>query len=101
MYFAVQSMAAEMSTAILSFTAINKNENSIAFIIVGMQSNFLKKATRKVTFKCADGHKVEEAISECIQTKKAVTKTFKTIGTQSDGTVVAEFFFTWSYKLRS
>ncbi|MEQ9425371.1 MAG: hypothetical protein RJQ09_13180 [Cyclobacteriaceae bacterium] len=99
-YFAVQSMAAELSTAALALLAIQGKEPSIALIIIDMQADFPKKATDRVTFKCEDGNKVFEAVDRCIQSQEPSTVTLKTVGTMPDGTVVSTFQFTWSFKQR-
>ena len=101
MYFAVQSMAAELSTASGCLLAIEGQTPSIAFIIVDLKANFYKKAVDKVYFTCNDVQNAFDAVSKCLQTGEASTATFKTTGKMADGTVVSEFEFTWSFKQRS
>ncbi|MEO9477755.1 MAG: DUF4442 domain-containing protein [Cyclobacteriaceae bacterium] len=101
MYFAVQSMAAELSTATTCLVATLGHQSSIAFIIVDCKAQFLKKATEKVYFTCSDADQAFDAVKKCQESDEAVIKTFKTTGKQKDGTVVAEFEFTWSFKRRS
>lgn len=100
-YFAVQSMAAELSTATPCLLAITGHSPSIAFIIVDLKATFLKKATGRVHFTCTDGAKAFEAVKKCVETQEAQEVTFKTTGSMEDGTVVSEFEFTWSFKQRS
>ncbi len=99
-YFAVQSMAAELSTASSCLLAITGKTPSVAFIIVDLKANFTKKATDRVYFTCEDGAKAFEAVDRCIETGEAAEATFKTVGTMKDGTIVSEFEFTWSFKQR-
>lgn len=99
-YFAVQSMAAELSTASPALLAIEGQQPSIAFIIVDMKATFLKKATNKVYFTCDDGQKAFDSVEKCINSNDAAEATFKTIGKMEDGTIVSEFEFTWSFKQR-
>ncbi|WP_370086188.1 thioesterase [Ekhidna sp.] len=99
-YFAVQSMAAELSTATPCLLAITGHQPSVAFIIVDLKANFPKKATDRVFFTCEDGAKAFEAVEKCIATGEAAQATFKTVGKMKDGTVVSEFEFTWSFKQR-
>lgn len=101
MYFAVQSMAAELSTATTCLMATIGENPSVAFIIVDCKAVFLKKATSKVEFVCSNAQDAFLAVEECKKTEKPITRTFKTIGTQEDGVVVSEFEFTWSFKKRS
>jgi len=99
-YFAVQSMAAEFSTAALAVLAMKKHSKSIAFIVVSSKSEFYKKATSKVYFTCEDGGEFEEKIQKCIQTSEPTTVQASTVGRMADGTVVSKFWFTWSFKSR-
>ncbi len=100
-YFAVQSMAAELSTASLVLLGIQGIRPSVAFIIVDLDATFIKKATGRTYFTCEDGAKVNEAIERCINTGEAVTVKLKTVGRMKDGTEVSTFHFTWSLKQRS
>jgi len=101
MYFAVQSMAAELSTASGCLLAIDSIKPSVAFIIVEMKAKFFKKATDRVYFECQDVKNAFSAVEESVKTRESQTAIFKTIGKMKDGTVVSEFEFTWSFKQRS
>lgn len=100
-YFAVQSMAAELSTASPCLLAVAGHKPSVAFIIVDLKASFHKKATSRVYFTCNDGEKAFDAVNAAIATEEPQLATFKTIGKMNDGTVVSEFEFTWSFKQRS
>lgn len=99
-YFAALSMAAELSTGALALFAVEKRSPSVAVIIIGMNATFPKRAEDITTFTCADGDKLFAAVEEAQETGKAVIQTVKTVGLAEDGTVVAEFEFTWSFKKR-
>ena len=99
-YFAVQSMAAELSTATACLLAVQGQQPSIAFIIVDMKANFTKKATGRVYFACEDNPKAFEAVEQAKETGESREATFKTVGKMKDGTIVSEFEFTWSFKQR-
>jgi hypothetical protein len=99
-YFAVQSMAAEFSTAVSCTLAVIGKKPSVAFIIVDLKGSFFKKATSKVYFTCEDGGNAFEAVDKCIETGEPELATFKTVGRMGDGTVVSKFEFTWSFKQR-
>lgn len=99
-YFAVQSMAAELSTAAACLIAVQGHAPSVAYIIVDMKASFVKKATGRTYFTCEDNQNAFEAVEACIASGEAKTATFKTTGRLKDGTVVSEFSFTWSFKQR-
>ena len=99
-YFAVQSMTAELSTATACMIAIQGHQPSIALIIVDMKGKFYKKATGRVFFTCMHQGQAHDAVARAVASKKAQKLSLKTIGKMSDGTVVSEFIFTWSFKQR-
>ena len=100
MYFAVQSMAAELSTAMLCIPALRASPVPVASLILNVQADFVKKATAATTFTCEDGEAATAAVEQAIQTGEAVTFKASTEGTMPDGTVVSRFVFTWSFRAR-
>ena len=70
MYFASQSMAAEMSTRILALSHVYAKKPSISMLVFDMNANFLKKAVTTLTFECNDGLKIKEAV----QKRKTIDK---------------------------
>ena len=65
-YFAVLSMAAELSTGILALMHVNKKDKKISMLVIEMQSKFYKKATTKVKFICENGNEISNAIDKAI-----------------------------------
>lgn len=100
-YFAAQAMAAELSTGALALLATELAPAPVAMLIVGLEASFEKKATALTTFVCPDGAKVAAAVAEASRTGEPATARLETVGTMPDGTVVARFAFTWSFKKRS
>lgn len=101
MYFAVLAMAAELSTGALALMAIEGIKPSVASIIVGMEAEFVKKATSRVKFTCNQGALVFETVEKCLASGESESVRLRTEGKTADGTVVAVFHFTWSFKQRS
>jgi hypothetical protein len=99
-YFAAQSMAAEMSTGVPALFAIENSEHSIAMLVAHMEADFTKKADKLTTFTCDDVPKMFAAIEETCRTGEAVLVPMETVGRMADGTEVARFTFTWSVKRR-
>ena len=52
MYFAVQAMAAELSTGALVMSQIQNSGKKISMLVANNKSNFSKKATGRITFVC-------------------------------------------------
>jgi hypothetical protein len=101
MYFAVQAMAAELSTGALVMFQIKKSNNKISMLVANNRGNFTKKATGKITFTCLDGDKIEKAIKNTIATNDGQTFWMKSIGVDETGTQVSEMDFEWSIKIKS
>jgi len=101
MYFAVQCMAAELSTGAPALLALKGADADIVLIIIDLKAKFVKKATTKITFTCEDYKLFTQALSQLKQAGDIVEVTAKTVGRDTDNEEVARFDFTWSFKLRS
>jgi hypothetical protein len=99
-YFACLSMAAEMSTGSLGMAHIYRNKPEISMLVVKVESNYFKKATDVTTFICDDGELINETIEKALATGEGQSITAKSTGTNKAGELVAEFFITWSFKVR-
>lgn len=100
MYFAVQAMAAELSTGVLVMREIQASGKKISMLVANNNSSFTKKATGCISFKCADGMVVEEAIQKAIETGEGQTFWLKSIGTNERGEQVSEMNFEWTVKVK-
>ena len=98
MYFAVQSMAAELSTAAPAMLATKSVDHKVVLIITDMQAEFVKKAKTKLTFTCTAYPENEEAVRGLLATGDSVAVRAKTVGTDTDGDTVSVFYFTWTFK---
>lgn len=100
MYFAVQAMAAELTTGALVMMQIKKSGQKISMLVANNNGNFTKKATGRITFTCNDGHLIEEAIQRTINTGEGQTFWMKSVGINQKGEQVSELNFEWSIKLK-
>ncbi|SHF79303.1 protein of unknown function [Flavobacterium segetis] len=100
MYFAVQAMAAELSTGALVMFQIQKSGRKISMLVANNKGNFTKKATGRITFVCNDGHLIEKAIQETIATGEGQTFWMKSIATDEKGAQVSEMDFEWSVRIK-
>lgn len=100
-YFAALAMAAELSTGALALVAIEASQKPVAMLIVNMTASFEKKATALTAFTCPDGAKLAAAVARAVESGEAATAEAETVGRRADGTIVARFTFTWSFKARS
>ena len=97
-YFAAQAMAAEMSTGAPALWLIEKSGVKVSSLVTGISAKFTKKATREAFFVFQDGAKMRAAIEKAVSTGEPVVFTARSIGTQRDGTQVADFSIEWSFK---
>ncbi len=100
MYFAVQAMAAELTTGALVMFQIKKSGQKISMLVANNKGNFSKKATGRITFVCNDGNLIEQAIQKTIETGEGQTFWMKSIGTNEKGEQVSEMDFEWSVRLK-
>ncbi|MCW4467517.1 DUF4442 domain-containing protein [Flavobacterium sp. MFBS3-15] len=100
MYFAVQAMAAELTTGALVMYHIKKSGKKISMLVANNKGNFSKKATGRITFTCNDGHLIDQAIQTAIATGEGQTFWMKSIGTDQKGDQVSEMEFEWSIKVK-
>ena len=101
MFWAVQGMAAELSTGIMVSSQIRERSESISMLVAGNNANFSNKATGKITFTCEDGHKIKEALDQTIATGEGQTFWMNSVGINESGEVVSTFNFEWTVKLRN
>jgi hypothetical protein len=100
-YFASLSMAAELSTGVLCFGNIYKQNPSVSMLVTNMQASFSKKAIGNIVFTCSNGKEVKEAVEMALLKGNGTTIQLLSTGKNEDGEVVAEFHFTWSFKAKS
>lgn len=101
MFWAVQGMAAELSTGTMVIDQIRNSGHKISMLVANNKASFTKKATGKITFICNDGDKIEEAIRATVETGEGQTFWMKSIGTNKDGVVVSTFDFEWTVRVKS
>ena len=100
MYFAVQAMAAELSTGALVMLHIQNSKRKISMLVANNKGNFTKKATGRISFSCVDGHLIEQAIQNTIATGEGQTFWMKAIGKDENGIQVSEMDFEWSIRIK-
>lgn len=98
MFWAVQGMAAELSTGALVMAKIKESNARISMLVANNKASFSKKATGRITFTCTDGDLVSEAIEKTLATGEGQTIWMKAAGVNADGVIVSNFDFEWTIK---
>ena len=100
MYFAVQAMAAELTTGALVMNEIQRSKSKISMLVAQNKSSFSKKATGKITFVCNDGNLVKAGIEKAIETGEGQTFWLTSIGYNQENIQVSEMHFEWTVKVK-
>lgn len=101
LFWAVQGMAAELTTGALIINKVKASGKNIAMLLVKNDASYSKKATGRITFECSEGHLVNEIIKSAIETGLGKQVTLNVVGKNSENIEVSRFSFTWSVKVRS
>ena len=97
-YFAVQAMAAELSTGVVAMDAVMRSSKKVSMLVFDMNASFTKKARSTIVFTCNQVEEINNAVKKAVDTGEGVTINVKSKGIDKDGDVVSEFNFTWTFK---
>ncbi|GGI57193.1 DUF4442 domain-containing protein [Winogradskyella haliclonae] len=100
MFWAVQGMAAELTTGALVMKKISDSGQKISMLVANNNASFTKKATGRITFECNEGYKIDEAIANAIDTKEGQTVWLNAKGINKEGVQVSDFNFEWTLKVK-
>ncbi|MBL7789057.1 MAG: thioesterase [Chitinophagales bacterium] len=100
MFWAVQGMAAELSTGLLCMDIIQKSNQNISMLVIEQKGQFFKKAKGKIIFTCTQGSAIKDTIQKAIDTKESQTIMLTSIGKDEACDKVSAFEFVWSFKVK-
>ncbi|MDO1500116.1 DUF4442 domain-containing protein [Winogradskyella maritima] len=101
MFWAVQGMAAELTTGALVMKKIRESGKKVSMLVANNNASFSKKATGRIIFQCTEGHKIDDAITKAIATNEGQTVWLNAKGTNEEGIEVSDFNFEWTLKVKS
>ena len=101
MFWAVQGMAAELTTGALVMAKAKESGQRISMLVATNNASFTKKATGRITFTCSEGHKIDDTIAKAIATGEGQTVWLNSKGVNAEGVQVSDFNFEWTLKVRS
>ena len=101
MFWAIQGMAAELSTAVFLMLFIRQSKKNISMLVLNNKAKFSKKAKGLIKFECNQRTEAMKAINSAVDTGEAVTVLLKSVGKDKDGDKVSEFEFEWSLKIKN
>ena len=97
-YFAAQAMAAEMSTGAPALWFIEQSGAKVSSLVTAISAKFTRRAVSEARFVFSDGATMRAAIEQTVRTGEPVVFQARSVGTQRDGTQIAEFTVEWSFK---
>ena len=89
-----------MSTGILALGNIYKRSPKISMLVTAIEGKFYKRATGLTRFMCEEGLVIKQTIETSIITGEAQTVKILSSGFNQKNELVAEFWVTWSFKLK-
>lgn len=98
MFWAVQGMAAELSTGAMVIGKIRESNHRISMLVAQNRAVFTKKARGRITFECHQGDLIDKAIQDAITTGEGQTFWMQSTGKDAQGDVVSIFDFEWTIK---
>ncbi len=101
MYFAVQSMAAELSTGAIVIKKIQESGKKISMLVTNHKGAFTKKAIGRITFTCKDGSLIDKAIKQTSETGEGQMIVMRSVGVDEAGEQVSAYEFEWSIRLKT
>ncbi|MGM0589225.1 MAG: DUF4442 domain-containing protein [Bacteroidota bacterium] len=102
-YFACLCMAGEMSNGVMAMMHVLNQPEKCAMIVVGLETEFVKKARGKIYFTCSEGDKLRETVEQAMADgpdgpgRQVV---IHSEGIDEEGDCVARFDITWSFKAK-
>ncbi|WP_033956356.1 DUF4442 domain-containing protein [Psychroserpens jangbogonensis] len=101
MFWAVQGMAAELTTGALVMSKVKASGNKMSMLVTSNNATYSKKATGRIHFTCNQGKDIDDLISKAIETGEGQSIVLNSKGVNSEGVQVSDFNFEWSIKVRS
>jgi hypothetical protein len=100
-HFAALAMAGEMSTGALAMLHICDTDRKITMLVTQLEGQYHKKARGVTRFISKDGRLLQAAIQYSMNRSQPQTCKAYTVGINKEGECVAEFWITWSFKLKA
>ena len=97
-FWAIQGMAAELSTAIFVMREIKKTGYPVSMLVINNKATFKKKARGLIKFQCNQGLEVVKVVQNAIDNNEAKKITLKSVGKDTVGDEVSAFEFEWTIK---
>ncbi len=99
-YFAAQCAAAELSTGLPAWVAVQGQTQPVSMLVTHVEAAFLKKANQPLRFTCEAVQEIGRAVRDAASTGEAQTLRVLSTGCLPDGTEAAQVWVTWSFRAK-
>ena len=99
MFWAVQGMAAELSTGALIMRLLSKTDLKFSMLLIETNATFSKKAVGTIRFDCTQGEEISSVIQKAVNEPQQIWLHAK--GVDDAGDEVSSFSFLWSLKIKN
>ena len=100
MFWAVQGMAAELSTGVLIMQEAKDLNIKISMLVINNKANFTKKAKGKLVFFCRPSDSIKNTFQNLLETKNPQKLWLQSRGIDEKGDTVSTFDFEWTLLLK-
>lgn len=101
MFWAVQGMAAELSTGALIMHALHGSNTKASMLVIENKATFSKKAVGRINFSCSQGDAVLNAIHAAKEANAPQKLWLHANGYDEAGEEVSSFSFLWTIKVKN
>ena len=101
MFWAVQGMAAELSTGALIMHALHASNTKASMLVIENKATFSKKAVGRIKFTCIQGEAVLNAIRVAKKSNASQHVLLHANGLNDAGKEVSSFSFLWTIKVKN
>lgn len=100
MYFAAQSMAAEMSTGAPAMMLAEGASASVSMLVREVRGVFTRRIQGEAEFTFEDLAGMQATVDRAVATGESESFVARSVGRNRDGGAASEFEITWSFKRR-
>ena len=100
MFWAVQGMAAELTTGILIMKEIQLSKKKVSMLVLNNKASFSKKAKGRITFSCNSADLITNAIKKLLETDKPQILLLTSKGIDENNDLVSTFEFEWTLLIK-
>ncbi len=101
MFWAVQGMAAELSTGALIMHTLHESNIKASMLVIENKATFSKKAAGRINFSCNQGEEILKVINLAKETAMPQKLWLNASGHDEAGDEVSSFIFLWTIKVKN